>query len=98
MMLSTKLMRNRISNLKRANKAATKRKQHKRKRIQRERVLIKGDREDLLAQRAEHQITHNQRQDGEQSGLSRQALARYKRCRETRHNSRTYKNDTLSTA
>jgi hypothetical protein len=97
-MLSAELMRNRISNLERANEAATKRKQRKRKRIQREGVLTKGDGEDLLAQRAEHQITRDQRQDGEQLGLSRQALARCKRCRETGHNSRTCKNDTLSTA
>jgi hypothetical protein len=91
-MLSAELMRDRISSLEKANEAASKRKQRKRKRIQREGVLTKGDGEDLLAQReAEHQVTREQRQDGERSGLSRQALARCKRCRETGHNSRTCK-------
>jgi hypothetical protein len=47
-MLSTKLIQNQITNLKKANKAANKRRQRKRKRIQQEEVLIKGDREDLL--------------------------------------------------
>jgi hypothetical protein len=51
--------------------------------------LTKGDREDLVAQRANHQIAREQRQDGEQLGLSRQALSRCTRCREPGHNSRT---------
>jgi hypothetical protein len=42
-------MRDRITSLKKANKAALKRKQRKKKRIQRNRVLTKGDREDILA-------------------------------------------------
>ena len=65
-MLSAKLMRDQITNLEKANKAANKRRQRKRKRIQREGVLTKGDREDLLAQReAERQVTREQRQDRE---------------------------------
>ncbi|KAF1924066.1 uncharacterized protein M421DRAFT_425083, partial [Didymella exigua CBS 183.55] len=40
------------------------------------------------------QIAREQRQGGDQSGLSRQALARCRRCRETGHNSRTCKVDT----
>jgi hypothetical protein len=48
-MLSAKLMRDQITSLKRANKAALKRRQRKSKRIQQRRVLIKGDREDILA-------------------------------------------------
>jgi hypothetical protein len=99
MMLSTKLIRDQITSLEKANKAVSKRKQRKRKRIQREGVLTKGDREDLLAQReAERQIAREQRHDGERSGVSRQALARCKRYRETRHNSCTYKKDTSDTA
>jgi hypothetical protein len=99
MMLSAELMRDRITSLEKANEAASKRKQRKRKRIQREGVLTKGDGEDLLAQReAERQVTREQCQDGERSGVSRQALARCKRCRETGHNSRTCKKDTLDTA
>jgi hypothetical protein len=98
-MLSAKLMRDRIASLKRANEAAYARKERKKKRIQQRRVLTKGAREDLLAQRkAKQQITHEQRQGGERSGVSRQALARYTRCRETRHNSRTCKKDTSDTA
>ena len=49
MMLSAELMRDRITSLKRANKAATKRRQRKKKRIQRQGTLTKGEREDILA-------------------------------------------------
>ncbi|EMD58542.1 hypothetical protein COCSADRAFT_348681 [Bipolaris sorokiniana ND90Pr] len=49
MMLSAKLMRDRIASLKKANEAAIKRRQRKKKRIQKQGVLIKGAREDLLA-------------------------------------------------
>jgi hypothetical protein len=48
-MLLAELMRDRITSLKRANDAATKRRQRKKKQIQRQRTLTKGDREDLLA-------------------------------------------------
>jgi hypothetical protein len=95
MMLSAELMRDQIASLKKANKAASARKERKKKRIQQQGVLIKGAGEDLLAQQeANQQITREERQGGEQSGRSRQALARCKKCRETRHNSRTYKKDT----
>jgi hypothetical protein len=99
MMLSTKLMRDQITSLERANEAATKRRQRKKKRIQKQGVLTKGAGEDLLAQReADKQTAHKQREGGGQSGLSRQAVARCKRCRETGHNSRTYKIDTIHTS
>jgi hypothetical protein len=99
MMLSAELMRDRIASLEKANEAASARKQRKKKRIQQRGVLIKGAGEDLLAQReADQQITHEQRQGGERSGVSRQALARCTRCRETGHNSRTCKKDTSDTA
>jgi hypothetical protein len=98
-MLSAKLMRDRITSLKRANNAATKRRQRKKKRIQRQGTLTKGEGEDIIAQKeADQQIEREQRQGREQSGLSRRALARCKRCRETGHNSRTCKKDTLDTA
>ena len=48
-MLSAELMRDRITNLEKANEAANKRRQRKRKRGQRDGVLIKGAREDILA-------------------------------------------------
>ncbi|KAH7556263.1 putative transposase [Bipolaris maydis] len=96
MMLSAELMRDRIASLEKANEAATKRRQRKKKRIQKQGVLTKGAGEDLLAQReADQQIAYEERQGGERSGVSRQALARCSRCRETGHNSRTCKKDTL---
>ena len=99
MMLSAKLMRDQLASLERANEAAIKRRQRKKKRIQKRGVLTKGAGEDLLAQReADQQIAHEERQRGERSGVSRQALARCSRCRETGHNSRTCKKDTLGTA
>ena len=99
MMLSAELMRDRITSLERANEATTKRRQRKKKRIQRQGTSTKGEEEDILAQyEANQQIQREQRQDGERSCLSRQALARCKRCSETGHNSRTYKKDTLETA
>jgi hypothetical protein len=98
-MLSAELMRDRITTLERANEAASARKQRKKKRIQKRRVLTKGAGEDLLAQReADQQLAHEERRRGEQSGVSRQALARCTRCRETGHNSRTCKKDTSATA
>jgi hypothetical protein len=48
-MLLAKLMRNRITSLNRANEAVTKRRQRKRKRIQKHRTLTKGEGEDILA-------------------------------------------------
>jgi hypothetical protein len=99
MMLSTELMRDQITSLEKANEAATKRRQRKKKRIQKQGVLTKGAGEDLLAQReADKQTAHKQREDRGQSGLSRRALARCKRCRETGHNSRTCKIDTIHTS
>jgi hypothetical protein len=98
-MLSAELMRDRIASLERANEAASKRRQRKKKRIQKRGTLTKGEGEDILAQKeADLQIEREERQGGERSGLSRQALARCKRCRETGHNSRTCKNNTLDTA
>jgi hypothetical protein len=99
MMLSAKLMRDRIASLERANEAASARRQRKKKRIQKRGVLTKGAGEDLLAQhKAEQQVTCEEREGGEQSGVSRQALARCTRCRERGHNSRTCKKDSLATA
>lgn len=93
-MLSSELIRDRITSLERANKAASERRQRKKKRLQK-RGVLKGAGEDILAQReADQQIAHEQRQGGEQSGVSRQVLARCKKCREPGHNSRTCKKDT----
>ena len=97
-MLSAELMRDRIASLERANTAVSERRKRKKKRIQKRGVLTKGAGEDIIAQReADEQIAHEERQGGERSGVSRQALARYSRCRETSYNSRTCKKDTLGT-
>jgi hypothetical protein len=49
MMLSAELMRDRITSLKKANEVATKRRQRKKKRIQKHGTLTKGEGEDILA-------------------------------------------------
>lgn len=49
MILSAELMRDQITSLKKVNKAASARRQRKRKRIQKEGVLTKGAGKDLLA-------------------------------------------------
>jgi hypothetical protein len=48
-MLLAKLMRDWIASLKRANKAASKRRQRKKKQIQKRRTLIKREGEDIIA-------------------------------------------------
>jgi hypothetical protein len=48
-MLSAELMRDQITNLERANKAATERRQRKKKRIQKQGTLTKGEGEGILA-------------------------------------------------
>ena len=98
MMLSAELMRDRIASLERANEAALARKQRKKRRIQKRGTLTKGEGEDIVAQKeADQQIEREQRQGGERSGLSRQAIARCRRCRETGHNSRTCKKYAVDT-
>jgi hypothetical protein len=55
-------MRDQITSLKRANKAALKRKQRKKKQLQHQGVLTKGASKDILAQRkANKQITYKER-------------------------------------
>jgi hypothetical protein len=48
-MHSAQLLRDRVTSLERANEAASKRKERKKKRIQKRGVLTKGAGEDLLA-------------------------------------------------
>jgi hypothetical protein len=50
-MLSAKLMHNWITNLNRANDAATKHRQRKKKRIQNRETFTKQEEEDILAQK-----------------------------------------------
>lgn len=99
MVHSAVLMRERIASLERANKAATERKKRKKKRIQRQGTLSKGEGEDIIAQKeAEQQLEEETRQGKAQLGVSRQALARCTRCRETGYNLRTCKKRAVDTA
>ena len=54
-MLLAKLIHNQITSLKRANKVVTKRRQRKKKRIQRQGTLTKGEGEDILTQKEANQ-------------------------------------------
>jgi hypothetical protein len=93
------LIRERIASLEKANKAATIRKQRKKKRIQRQGTLTKGEGEDIIAQKGvEQQLESETRQGKARSGVSRQGSTRCTRCREPGHNSRTCKKDTIDTA
>ncbi|KAF7575414.1 hypothetical protein PtrM4_070380 [Pyrenophora tritici-repentis] len=77
MMLSAELMRDRITSLERANKAASARRQRKKKRLQQRGVLTKGAAEDILAQNeADQQIACEERQGGARLGLSQRAQRR----------------------
>jgi hypothetical protein len=60
MMLSAKLIRNWITSLERANNTATKRRQRKKKRIQKQGILTKGEGEDILAQKEADQLSRHQ--------------------------------------
>ena len=61
-MLLAELMHDWITSLKKANEAAIKRRQRKKKRIQKRGVLTKGAGEDIIAQReADEQIAHEER-------------------------------------
>jgi hypothetical protein len=64
-------MRDRVSNLEAANEAATKRRQRKKKRLQRGGTLTQGQGEDLLAQReAAQQAKRAQRQERKVGGVA----------------------------
>jgi hypothetical protein len=98
-MLHAELMRDRVSNLEKANEAASKRRQRKKKRLQQGGTLTQGQGEDLLAQsNAEQQAELERRQVSAQSSVNRQALARCTKCREPGHNSRTCKKAASSTS
>jgi hypothetical protein len=92
------LMRERITSLEKANKAATTRKQRKKKRIQRQGTLTKAEGEEIIAQKeVEQQLESETRQGKARSGVSRQGLTRCTRCREPGHNSRTCKKPAIDT-
>jgi hypothetical protein len=92
------LLRDQVSSLQKANKAATKRKERKRKRIQKHGSLTVAEGAEIATQKAAtQQLEDERRQEAAQSGVRRQAVARCSRCRERGHNSRTCKKDTIDT-
>ena len=99
MLHTAALLKGRVDSLERANQAATKRKQRKKKRIQKRGTLSKAEGEDIIAQKAvEQQLERETRQSKARLGTSRQASARCTRYREPGHNSRTCKKASTDTA
>jgi hypothetical protein len=98
-MCEATLLKNEVSTLQKANNAATKRRGRKKIRLQKHGSLTVAEGAKLAAQKAAtQQLEDERRQNVAQSGGSRQAIARCRRCREPGHNSRTCKNDTVDTA
>ena len=98
MLHTTALLKGRVTSLERANEAATTRKQRKKKRIQRKGTLSKAEGQDIITQKeVEQQVERETRQGKAQSSGSQQAVRRCTRCKETGHNSRTCKKDTVDT-
>lgn len=90
------LLRDQVSSLQKANEAATKRKQRKRKRIQKRGTLTKAEGEEIIAQKdVNEQLEGEMRRGKARSGVSRQQTARCRRYREPGHNSRTCQKDTV---
>ena len=93
------LMRNQVAELQAANEAATRRKSHKRKRIQREGTLIVSEGVRLTTLKE-----FNARSDGKRAskkarvGTGTQSLKRCSTCSEAGHNARTCKNNAQVTA
>ena len=68
-------------------------------RIQMHRSLVVVEGREIAAQKAAtQQAVDKRRQDEAQSGMRQQVIARCRRCREPRHNSRTCKKDIVDTA
>lgn len=98
MLHSAALLKDRVTTLEKANEVATKRKQRKKKRIQKRGTLTKAEGEDIIAQKAAEQLVESKRREGQaQAGVSRQASARCTSCREPGHNSRTCKKRSVDT-
>lgn len=86
------LLEGEVKSLKKANYAATQRRQRSRKRIQLQGTLTKAQAADIIAQKGVDEQLNEETREGESrvSG-SRQARARCRRCRGQGHNSRTCK-------
>ena len=89
------LLRGDVNNLQAANRALSRRKQRKRKRIQKQGALTKAQGEDINIQNAvDQQLEAEMRQNGCRAGAGGRAISRCSRCKETGHNLRTCKQDT----
>jgi len=92
------LFKAQVSNLRKANKAATERKGRKKNRIQKHGSLTVAEGRKLAAQKAaRQQVEDERRQEAAQSGVRQRAATRCSRCKEAGHNSRTCKKDTVDT-
>jgi hypothetical protein len=99
MVHSAVLIHEELSALQKANEVATKRKQRKRKRIQKHGTLTVAEGAKLAAQKAATQQQEDERrQEAAQSGVRQRATIRCSRCKKLGHNSRTCKEDTVDTA
>jgi len=95
---SQALLAARVVDLEKANKAASERKQRKRKRIQKGGTLLLTEADDLLAQQdVEAQLERERREGRAQTGVGSKRKTCCKRCRETGHNSRTCTKDIVDT-
>ena len=96
MIHSSVLLCEQVTQLQRANEAATKRKERKKKRIQKQSILTKAEGKDIIAQKdIKDQLKGKMRQGRTKAGVSKQAMARCTLCKKTRHNSRTCKKDSI---
>ena len=99
MMYLVELMHSCISTLEKVNKVATKPKQSKKKCIQKKEVLTKRDRENILAQKkANQQDRVNSVKVKNNHALAARLRHAARGRRETGHNLRTCKNDTVDIA
>jgi hypothetical protein len=86
------LLRGQVSSLQKANDAASKRKQRKRKRIQKQGTLTIAEAQEIITQNSVNQQLEGEiRQGRGQSGTGRRAATRCGRCKEIGHNLRTCK-------
>jgi hypothetical protein len=94
MMHSAVLLRSQVADLQKANKAATQRKQRKKKRIQKQGTLTKADGSEIVAQiNVGTQIEGETRQERSHLGRNATQQKRCRRCGEAGHNTRTCKKD-----
>jgi hypothetical protein len=93
-MHSSVLLRDQVASLQKANEAATKRRERKKKRIQKQGTLTKAQGSEIIAQRnVDEQIEGEMQQKRMCSGGNSRQKAHCRRCGKTGHNARTCQND-----